>query len=458
MDKKRQPAINGAQVGQSLDVTITSLDRDGYGRGTVESQQVKVAGGLPGETARVKVTHCSRNIIHADLIRVLRHSPDRLITKNCAISSECEGCPILPMKYSAQLAWKQAMVKAELEKVLPPGAVSLSPTTPSPSPFNYRNSAKLVVAGKHALPQIGIYKRNSHDVIDIENCALHHPLINTIIKTVKQGIKKGKVPIYSPRTGSGLLRYLVIRVSSSENRAMVIFVTADRSYNEIHHLARHLQAAVPEVAVVAQNVNSSTGNIILGPRDHFLTRQQTLIDAIGNIRFSISPHSFFQVNSGCAAILYKKVREYADLNGTERVLDLYCGVGGISLFLADQAREVMGIESVQAAVADAERNAKLNGVSNCRFLAGDVAELLEDAGRADVVILNPPRKGCDEVVLRKAAQLEPDRMIYVSCSPISLARDLKLLHELGYVATSVQPVDMFPQTPHVENVTLIIKK
>jgi 23S rRNA (uracil1939-C5)-methyltransferase len=296
-------------------------------------------------------------------------------------------------------------------------------------------------------------------VIDICDCPLHHPLINTIAAAVKEGIRKGKVPIYSPRSGSGFLRYLVVRVSEVDNRAMAVFVTAERSFNEIHHLAKFLRSEVPEVSVVVQNVNGSAGNVILGDKDFFLTASKELTDSIGDVRFAISPRSFFQVNSGSARLIYEKVREYAGLTGRESVIDLYCGVGGISLFLAGGAKEVLGIESVAAAVADAEKNCRLNGVNNCRFMAGDAARLLEEirkeGTRIDLLVLNPPRKGCDEQVLRDAALLAPTRIIYVSCSPRTLTRDLDLLSGLGYRTREIQPVDMFPQTPHIENVAVL---
>ena len=322
-------------------------------------------------------------------------------------------------------------------------------------------AAKLVVAGKFAEPLIGMYRSNTHEVIDIADCPLHHSLINSVVKVVKEGIRKGKVPVYSPRTQSGIIRYLVVRVSESSDRAMVVFVTARRSFNEIHHLAKYLQARVPEVVVVAQNVNSSTGNVILGQQDHFVTKEQVLPDAIGNIRFMISPRSFFQINNSGARSIYEKVLQWSALSGTETVVDVYCGVGGISLFLAGGAKEVIGYETVGEAVADAEKNARLNGIRNCRFEAGDAAELLgglhEEGEKPDLVILNPPRKGCEEKVLKSVAALGPKKVIYVSCSPETLARDLDILAGYGYKTLEIQPVDMFPQTPHIENVALLAK-
>ena len=444
--------------GQVIDVTIHELDEEGIACAKMEKTSVKVGGALPGEHVRIKVLRSTRQHLYCSLVKILRHSPARLLSPPC-VSSPCDGCPLIMMKYPAQLAWKTDILNSELRRYFPPEQLPINPMLSSPKQTGYRNSAKLVVTGKFSEPLIGIYRKNSHDVVDISDCPLHDPLINKIVVAVKAGIKKGKVPIYSARTGNGLLRYLAVRVSGETGRAMVVFVTAARSYNEIHHLAKHLTAVVPEVAVVVQNINSSAGNVIFGQKDYFLTKEASLTDSIGSVRFSISPRSFFQINSGGARLIYEQVRELAQLTGTEKVLDLYCGVGGISFFLAKQAKEVLGIESIPSAVADAEQNAILNGISNCRFIAGDtlvhLAEIPENLGTVDLVILNPPRKGCDEKVLLRAAHLAPRRMIYVSCSPRSLAQDLSILFKAGYTPRIIQPIDMFPQTPHMETVVLL---
>lgn len=449
------------KVGQIIDLTITALNEDGYGVGSHEGWPVLVTGVLPGEEVRGRVTFAGRRETFVKVVKILRHAPNRLINLPCSNTEGCDGCPLIQMKYPAQLAWKTELVKGEIRRYSSLSSAEIHDIIPSTTPLHYRNSAKLVVAGKFAAPLIGIYRRNSHDVTDIGDCPLHHPLINRVVQAVKEGIKKGKVPIYSARTGTGILRYLVVRVSESDNKAMAIFVTNQRSFNEIHHLAKYLQTAVPEVSVIAQNVNSSAGNIILGERDYFVTKEQALVDSIGPTRFSISPRSFFQINSGGARIIYEQVCEWGALTGREAVMDLYCGIGGISLSLAKSARQVLGIEVVPAAVADAEHNARINGIQNCRFEAGDAMALLDELRKEreqfDLVVLNPPRKGCDGQVLHDVAALAPAKIIYVSCSPKTLARDLDILAGLGYRTTAIQPVDMFPQTPHVEDVALLEK-
>jgi 23S rRNA (uracil1939-C5)-methyltransferase len=466
MKKSRQPAEQKDQkrkprIGDLFEVDVITVDADGHGLAVFQEMPVLVSGILPGEQARVQVTHAGHRELFARVVKILRPAPFRLKSPPCPNAAACDCCPLIAMSYPAQLAWKQSLVKNELGRYRSLADVALHGIISSPRRLHYRNSAKLVVSGKFSAPVIGIYRRNSHDVVDIGDCPLHHSLINRVVAAVREGIRKGKVQIYSPRSGSGFLRYLAVRVSEAENRAMVTFVTAQRSFNEIHHLAKHLRTAVPEVEVVTQNVNSSTGNVIFGEHDHFITPRKELREKIGPTAFAISPRSFFQVNGGGAQLIYEKVRELAALSSRESVIDLYCGIGGISLLLAREAEKVLGIESVEAAVADAGENARLNGIRNCSFEAGDAAVILEalqhEARGADLIVLNPPRKGCDERVLRDAALLATAKIIYVSCSPLTLARDLDILSRLGWRTREIQPVDMFPQTPHVENVALLEK-
>ena len=456
--KVREPLY---KKGSRIELTVSALDEDGYGIGAVETSQVKVTGVLPGEKAVVRIEHVGRHSMTASSLKILQPSRERCKSP-CTCVKECEGCPLIEMKYEAQLLWKENIVTNHIKQHKSLENTTILPVIPSPRKLEYRNSAKLVIGGKFAEPVIGIYRRESHDIQDISNCPLHNPLINRIISVVKKGIIKGKIPIYSPRSAQGLLRYLLIRVAEAENKAMVTIVTAKRSYNELHHLTTLIKKEIPEVTVIAQNVNSSSGNVILGSRNFFHTRQTSLQATVGGLRFLVSPHSFFQVNSGAAGLIYELVREYSSLTGKENVLDLYCGVGSISIFLAASAKSIFGIESVEDAVEDARLNAKMNRAFNCEFEAGDVVDEMKNiiAGGTgiDVTVLNPPRKGCEERVLKQVASLDTPRIIYVSCSPWSLSRDLVILDSLGYSCLKVQPVDMFPQTTHIESVALLYRR
>lgn len=461
-DKNRQPENrSNLGTGAVLDLVVTAIDEDGYGVATWGAKTIKVADAFPGEAARVKLTHIGKQSITGRCTELLMPSPLQRTTHPSDICRLCGNCQLVLLQYSSQLQIKRDMTQKCLSGYPSLAGAKLLEVTPSPEQFRYRTTAKLVVSGTFRSPKIGIYRKHSHDVTDISGCPLHHPLINSIINSVKDGITRCKVPVFSPSTGSGLLRYLVIRVSDDGEQAMVTFVTAHRNYNEIHHLWKHIQSAIPQIKVVVQNDNPSTGNIILGEKFHFLTKQQSLISRIGDVRLAVSPRSFLQVNGGSANIIYNQVLKYSSLKGKERVVDIYCGIGGIALFLGPFAGEVIGIEAVEAAVEDAGKNARLNGIDNCRFAAGDAGELLseirEEYGAAELVVLNPPRRGCDRKVLNEATKLNPDKIVYVSCSPWTLARDLDILFRMGYRTDEIQPVDMFPQTVHVENVALLTR-
>lgn len=449
------------RVGDIFDLTIATLNEDGYGIGQSAKAQVLVTGALPGETVRVRVAFAGRREIFATTVKVLRNSPKRLQTPPCGNSSACDDCPLIVMKYPAQLDWKREIVENSLRGYSALNGVTSRPVIPSPKTLHYRNSARFIVAGRFTAPVIGIYRRNSHEVIDIGYCPLYHPLINRVVQAVKEGIIKGKAPVYSERSDTGLLRYLVVRVSEAENRVMAVFVTAQRSFNEIHHIGKFLQGSVPEVEVVVQNVNDSPGKAIFGEKDHFVTRKRMFHDTIDEIRFDISPRSFFPVNNGASQAVYEIVREWGALSGKETVIGLYCGNGGIPLYLARWAKTVVGIEPEEKEVAEAKKNAGLNGIRNCRFETGAAAVLLTELRgegvSPDLIVIHIQAKGCEREVLRQAVLLAPLRLILLSGSIQSLAHALDILGHLGYRTLEVQPVDMFPQTSRMEIVSLLVK-
>lgn len=456
---REQEVSSGLRRGVAVDLLIERLDDDGIGVARSQGRQILVAGTLPQDRCLARISHIGKTVVFADVVKLIEPSPLRLQRCPCPDAALCLGCPLIAMRYGEQLRWKQEQVQAALH-AYPTLQTVVVPRLLTPERrLQYRTTAKLAVAGTHADPYIGIYRRASHDVVDLEDCPLHHPMINTVIKVVRDGISKLKVPVYQEKNKSGILRYLVVRVSESSGEVMVTFVTARRAFNEIHHLAHLLQEKVPQVAVVCQNVNSSEGNVIFGAHDHFLTKQQTLQERIGEVELLISPRSFLQAQNDGARLLYETARDWAALDSSQQVLDLYCGIGGIALTFAPHVMQVLGVELNNEAVADAKRNARLNNARNCRFESGDVLELLdeliEDERQFNCVVLNPPRKGCDREVLDKLVQLQPQRVIYVSCSPQTLARDLNILADKGYQCKKLQPVEMFPQTPHVENVVLL---
>ncbi len=457
---RKSKTVHPFKKGDAIELAVSVMDRDGYGLGILDNRQIRVSGALPGETVLAKIEHFGERRIIARKVKTLSPSPMQGASI-CNCSGDCDSCQLISMDYQAQLAWKHEQVLNQIQCHDTLSTAPVLPLLPSPKQLHYRNSAKLVIGGRFLNPVIGIYRRESHEIIDISECPLHHPLINRIISVVKKGIIKGKIPIYNSRSMQGLLRYLLVRVAEIENRAMVVFVVSKRSYNELHHLAAFLRREVPEVAVVTQNINATTGNVILGETDIPLLKESSLRASINGMKFMLSPRSFFQVNSGSAGIIYDTVRNFAGIKGGELILDLYCGIGAISLFLAKGARSVLGIELVESAVNDAILNAQLNRIDNCYFESGDVSlilkHLIDENTRLDLIVLNPPRKGCDPLVIEQVASLSPEKIIYVSCSPSSLARDLVLLEKASYRIEKIQPVDMFPHTPHIESVALLLK-
>jgi 23S rRNA (uracil1939-C5)-methyltransferase len=279
-----------------LELRIASLDEDGYGTARNEDgMTLKVGGALPGDVLLAGVDHVAGGTAFCHVKKLLQPSALRSSNPPCRDSADCFGCPLIAMKYTEQKNWKRGMILAEMAKYPDLSGVVVHPLLSPDNLIHYRTTAKLTVAGKFSEPFIGIYRRASHDVYDLEQCPIHHPLIDKVVNAVRRGIKKGKVQVYNPQSKMGLLRYLVVRVSTYEKKAMVVFVTSKRSYNEIHHLGRYVQDQVPEVEVVVQNVNATEGNVIMGQKDFFLTKKLYLTERIGDVSFRISPRSFFQV-------------------------------------------------------------------------------------------------------------------------------------------------------------------
>ena len=439
-----------------LTLTIEKIDDDGLGRATHAGKPVVVFDALLGEQVVARVTHTGRHRIIASTIRVIKPSRDRIAKTSCPHYRACQSCALLSWKYRAQLECKSKRVADALATYPALFEVDLGEVWAAPETLGYRASAKLVVARKRGKAQVGMYRRGSHDVVDIADCPLHHPLINRVAAVVREELDRRNISAYDVNHRRGLLRYVLIRVSPTYEKAMVTFVTSERNFTEVTHLAKWLQRKVPEVISVHQNVNSSSGNVIVGRETLKVLGTPDLIDQVGDVRLRLGPTSFLQVHHVQAARIYRLVRDWCDLKAGESALDLYCGVGGISLHLASKAHQVLGIETIAEAVRHAQANAKMNGFSNCKFVAGDVEAILEEdlplTGKLGAVVVNPPRSGCAPKVLIAIAEMQPRTLVYVSCHPDSLARDLALLVEQGFRVEEVQPVDMFPQTPHIENV------
>jgi 23S rRNA (uracil1939-C5)-methyltransferase len=442
-----------------IEVEIARLDDEGVGIGRHEGREVLVAGALPGEKVAAAVEHAGQRRLIGRLTRVLTPHPDR-IASPCPHAGVCQGCLLVTLAYPAQLRFKEVKVRAALARFEGLRAATVHPVWGAPHPLGYRTSAKLVFGRARGRVKLGLYRRGTHEVVDIGDCPLHHPLINRIVAVVREEVERQGVFVFDPVKRRGLLRYLAVRVSPATGKAMVTFVTAERSFTEVTHLGKWLQKKVPEVVSVQQNVNPSEGNVIFGRETLKMLGAPDLLDQVGEVRLRLAPTSFFQVNHDQAARIYELVRRWAALSRAECALDLYCGIGGIALHLARDAGRVIGVEAVEEAVKNARENARMNGLPNCAFFAGDAAGLLPELAAqlppGSVAVVNPPRGGCEEAVLRVLAGLRPRTLLYVSCNPETLARDLDLLRTLGYRTAELQPVDMFPQTPHVETVARLV--
>lgn len=457
----KRDGIAPVRSGQVVQVRVHGLGHSGEGVGRVDGLTLFVPGGAPGDLLEARVTEVKKNYARAALLRVVEPSPDR-VAPPCPVVAECGGCQLQHIAYPAQLDLKRRQVVDALTRIGKLDGVTVHPTLGMEEPWRYRNKAQFPVGLRQGRVIAGFFAPGTHRIIDIEQCEIQHPLGNRIMQEVRRLAARYSIPIYEEGAHQGILRHILARVGRSTGESMAVLVTNGPNLPAAERLAQDLMAAVPGLVSVYQNINPERTNVILGRESRLLAGREQITDLIGDLTFAISPLSFFQVNPAQTEVLYGTALQYAGLTGAETVLDIYCGIGTISLFLARQARELVGIEWVPEAVADAQANAARNHIANARFVCGDAAvelpRLAEEGVRADVIVVDPPRKGCDEPVLRAMAAVGPERIVYVSCNPASLARDLALLQELGYRTVEVQPVDMFPHTAHVECCSLLVRE
>ena len=455
--------------GDPVALTCDDLDDDGAGVGQSGGHRVHVAGALPGERVGVVVEHVSRQsgAAWARLETVGAPSPARR-PPACLAFGACGGCVLQHLAYDAQLAWKRGRVARALGAQPGLADVKVDVCVASPHPLGYRNRSKLVVARREEgrLDDglvLGAFAPRSHDVVDLAGCQIAEPPLDQTAAALRSLLDETGVRAYHERTLTGDLRHVVLR-ANHEGRVLAVWVVA-RPLPDGVVLARRFRAARPEVIGVVEHENRSRGNAIFSDTE---VGNEHLLDGVGEIedqvdvagrpvRLLLAPGAFFQANREVAALAYTAIADALAVQPSERVVDAYCGVGGIALTLARDAAEVIGIESHAGAVAGATASAALNGVANARFVAGDAAQALGQIDRADVVVLNPPRKGCAPELLAEVVRLAPRAIAYLSCDPETLARDLALLAARGYRVRVVIPFDMLPHTPHVEALAIVGK-
>jgi 23S rRNA (uracil1939-C5)-methyltransferase len=445
--------------GDTISVCIDDLAFGGEGVGRVDGYVVFVRGGIPGDTVKVRLTEARSRFGRGVIEAIETPSPDR-VEAPCVYFGRCGGCRLQHVAYPAQLAFKEKQVRDCLERIggLPP--FELRPILPAPEVLGYRNKMEFTVTPAAPGPALGLHEAQRYDsVLDIERCLLQSDRMNTVLDETRAALRERALSVYEPGPdgeGRGLLRFVTVREGRRTGQTRVNHVAAAPDVEGLAPVAQRIAARVPSAASVVLNVNAQKASVAVGTEEHLLHGRDTITERLGDVAFEISANSFFQTNTAQAERLFALVAEACALTGTETVIDLYSGTGAISLLLARAAGHVYGIELAAAAVADAIRNARANGIENCTFLAGEVRhvlpELVRQGVRADVVVADPPRAGFHPKALASLATLAPARLVYVSCNPATLARDVGDLVRQGYVLEWVQPVDMFPQTPHIEAV------
>ena len=435
---------------------------DGEGIGKADGFTVFVKDAVIGDTVTAKIIKAKKNYGYGRLMEVLKPSPYRVEPK-CEFARQCGGCQLQALSYDQQLVFKTNKVKGHLERIGGFTDIPMEPIIGMDELFHYRNKAQFPVGrNKEGKIVTGFYAGRTHNIIENRDCALGVAENKEVLDRVIAHMEKYGIEPYNEATGKGLVRHVLIRYGYFTKEVMVCLILNGNKLPKEEQLVKSL-CEIPGMTSITINVNKKHSNVILGEEIRLLWGQEYITDRIGDISYQISPLSFYQVNPMQTQKLYAKALEYADLHGEETVWDLYCGIGTISLFLAQKAKFVRGVEIVPAAIENAKENAKLNGLENTEFFVGKAEEVLpreykKNGVYADVIVVDPPRKGCDETLLETMVEMNPDRIVYVSCDSATLARDLKYLCERGYELRKVCPVDQFGMTVHVETVVLLSHK
>ncbi|MHA6533745.1 23S rRNA (uracil(1939)-C(5))-methyltransferase RlmD [Paenibacillus sp. BAC0078] len=486
---------------------IVGMTHEGEGVGRVEGFTLFVQGALPGEKVRAKVLKTKKQYGYAKLLELVQASSAR-IAPPCPIYNQCGGCQLQHMDYTAQLAWKRQLVVDNLQRIgklqiagtdssqdsrigegvrdgdgaeravadgeVLSGQAALAnpkasrtegivvrPTLGMAEPWRYRNKAQVPIGVTEGGLVGGFYSRGSHRIVDMETCLIQHEDNDQVVAAVKSIGKELGITAYDEETGRGLLRHVVVKKAFRTGEMMLVLVTNGRDIPHQDAWIGSIRELLPQVASICQNVNTQRTNVIFGSETRVLWGRDVIYDYIGDVQFAISARSFYQVNPVQTEVLYGKTVEYAGLTGNETVIDAYCGIGTISLFLAQHAAKVYGVEIVPEAIEDARGNARLNNMNNVVFEVGASEDVIpnwkEQGVTPDVIVVDPPRKGCDPRLLDTILAMQPERVVYVSCNPSTLARDLRVLEDGGYKTVEVTPVDMFPHTTHIESVILMVR-
>jgi 23S rRNA (uracil1939-C5)-methyltransferase len=442
-------------------VDVHGMGYEGEGVSKIDNFTVFIPGALENEKVKIRIVKVNKNFGFGKLMEVLEPSPDRA-KPECGIYKRCGGCQLQHLSYGAQLKFKKNRVEDCLRRIGKLEGFILHDTIGMDNPYRYRNKVQIPVGSRDGKAAIGFYAQRSHDIIDMDSCLIQNETADRVIGIVRGWVDRHNIEAYDELQNSGTLRNIMVREGFRTGEVMVVMVTRTKQLFHREELVAALKIGIPGLKSVIQNINPKQTNVILTDECVTLWGSDTISDYIGEFRFNISPLSFFQVNPIQTEVLYSKALEYAGLTGNETVFDAYCGTGTITLFLSKKAKKVYGVEIVPQAIENARINAEQNGVENAEFIVGEaekvIPDLIKQGVKADVVVVDPPRKGCGIELLEAIAGIAPKRIVYVSCDPGTLARDLGILKDLGYETKEVQPVDMFPMTGHVEAVTLLVRE
>ncbi len=454
-----------------LTVTIEDMGHDGEGIGKIDGYTVFVKDALIGDTVSAKIIKAKKNYGYARLMEILKPSADR-VEPLCPYARQCGGCQIQALSYNKQLEYKQNKILNNLMRIggFSPEEIHMEPIMGMEKPFHYRNKAQFPVGtDKEGNLVTGFYAGRTHSIISNRRCYLGVEVNEKILDIIMEYMTRNHISAYDEAKGKGLVRHVLIRSGFISGELMVCLVINGTKLPYSEQLVKEL-TKIPGMTSISININREKTNVILGREVKVLWGQEYITDSIGSVSYQISPLSFYQVNPVQTKKLYEKALEFADLKGNETVWDVYCGIGTISLFLAQKAKQVYGVEIVSAAIEDARRNARLNQIENAEFFVGKAEEVLPgfyeeysrthpgENARADVIVVDPPRKGCEESVLDTMVKMQPERIVYVSCDSATLARDLRILCDKGYRIDRCVGCDMFPQTVHVESIVLLSHK
>ena len=443
---------NDIRLGRVIDLT-----HEGHGVVKINRYPVFIPNALINEDIKFKLIKVKKNFAIGKLLEIKKESKDR-VTPPCIYYNKCGGCQLQHMTYEAQLAMKKEQVVNLFYRKGSFKDTPINDVIGMESPWRYRNKSQIPVGKNNSNDIImGFYRQRSHDIIDMESCLIQNEEHQKVMNYVKQWFKELNISIYDEQSKKGLMRHLVVRTGYRTNEMMVIFVINGKSFKLADRLVENLKTTFPKITSIKQNINNSHSNVIMGKESITLYGKEKIEDHLSEVTYNISDLSFYQINSSQTEKLYQQALNYAQLTGNEIVLDTYCGIGTIGLYMAKGAKHVYGVEIVPQAIIDAQENATKNQLNNTTFVCGKAEDIILEWKRQgikpDVVMVDPPRKGCDETFLTTLLQLEPKRIVYISCNPSTQQRDAQILAE-SYGLVEITPVDMFPHTTHIETVAL----